>query len=429
MLNSAFTKGDGLTSSRPCPTCGSAVAESACFCPRCGTALLGDEPEEIAISTGQRLRVSTDALSVRELMAVVEAGVFWWQRKLSNDQGVDRERAAASIKELSRILDSLSEQLAQGRETMRITTRLPVLRQYAQTCMICGRGNRASARFCIACGSPLGAEARPAKPPPAPAPLRITLAARTDPGMVRPNNEDTFYSGEFSTAEGVVATLLLVADGMGGAQAGEFASNQASAVVKQSLVAALANHDLANDSAWQNALRGAAVAANQHVYEQAQADQTKAGMGTTLTVAVVSDRRVHLAHVGDTRAYLINPGGVNESGSTWSQLTSDHTLVARLVDIGQLTAEQARTHPQRNILYRSLGTDPTIEVDTSSHSLAPGDILLLCSDGLDGYVEDLELARIVIQEAELARACERLVDLAKERGGRDNITVLLARVS
>ena len=126
---------------------------------------------------------------------------------------------------------------------------------------------------------------------------------------------------------------------------------------------------------------------------------------------------------------MINPGGVNESGSTWSQLTSDHTLVARLVDIGQLTAEQARTHPQRNILYRSLGTDPTIEVDTSSHSLAPGDILLLCSDGLDGYVEDLELARIVIQEAELARACERLVDLAKERGGRDNITVLLARVS
>jgi serine/threonine protein phosphatase PrpC len=417
-----------MTSSRPCPACGTAVTESARFCPRCGTPLLGDEPEEIAISTGQRLRVSTDALSVRELMAMVEAGVFWWQRKLSDDQGVDRERAAASIKELSRILDSLSEQLAQGRETMRITTRLPAQRQYAQTCMICGRGNRASARFCIACGSPLGAEAQPAKPPSAPAPIKIMLAARTDPGMVRPNNEDTYYSGEFSTNEGVLATLLLVADGMGGAQAGEFASSQASKVVKQSLIASLAEHDMADDAAWQSALRGAAVAANQYVYEQAQADRAKTGMGTTLTIAVISDRRLHLAHVGDTRAYLINPGGVNESGSAWSQLTSDHTLVARLVDIGQLTPEQARTHPQRNILYRSLGTDPTIEVDTSSHALAPGDILLLCSDGLDGYVEDLELARIVIQEADLARACERLVDLAKERGGRDNITVLLAKI-
>jgi PPM family protein phosphatase len=389
-----------------------------------------EDPEEFAISSGRRMRVSTDALSVRELMAVVEAGVYWWQRKLSDADAVGRERAASSIKELSRILESLSEQLAQGRETMRITSRLPALRNYDQTCHMCGRGNRASARFCIACGSVLGAEAsRRTVDQPAPAPqLRLKLAARTDPGAVRPNNEDTYYSGEFSTADGVVATLLLVADGMGGAQAGEVASGIARETIKQQLAETLAERDLLDDASWHDALRQAATAANQKVYAHAQADSAKSGMGTTLTIAVISGRRMHIGHVGDTRAYLINPAGVDTNGASWNQLTSDHTLVARLVDIGQLTPEQARTHPNRNILYRSLGTDPTVEVDTLSHALAAGDIVLLCSDGLDSYVEDDELARIVIEEKEPARACERLVELAKGRGGRDNITALVAQV-
>jgi PPM family protein phosphatase len=424
-------KGDGLTgnTTRPCQSCGKPLAESARYCPYCGTPVAIGE-EEFAISSGRQMRVSTDALSVRELMAVVEAGVYWWQRKLSDGDAVDRERAAASIKELSRILESLSEQLAQGRETMRITARLPAQRNYDQTCHLCGRGNRASARFCIACGSPLGAEAAKlsAKETPPPQKIRLKLAARTDAGAVRPNNEDTYYSGEFSTSDGVVATLLLVADGMGGAQAGEVASGLARETVKQALAETIAQRDLLDDNDWQEALRHAATLANQKVYAHAEADSARSGMGTTLTIAAISGQRMHIAHVGDTRAYLINPGGVNTSGATWSQLTSDHTLVARLVDIGQLTPEQARVHPNRNILYRSLGTDPTVEVDTLSHALAVGDIVLLCSDGLDSYVEDEELARIVIEEREPARACERLVELAKGRGGRDNITALIVKV-
>ncbi|MFN8478923.1 MAG: SpoIIE family protein phosphatase, partial [Kouleothrix sp.] len=110
-----------------------------------------------------------------------------------------------------------------------------------------------------------------------------------------------------------------------------------------------------------------------------------------------------------------------------AQLTSDHSLVARLVDIGQITAEQARTHPQRNILYRSIGTDPSVEVDTLSEQLEPGDVVLLCSDGLFNHVRDEELANIALNQTDANRACEQLVALANERGGRDNISVVIVR--
>jgi serine/threonine protein phosphatase PrpC len=150
-------------------------------------------------------------------------------------------------------------------------------------------------------------------------------------------------------------------------------------------------------------------------------------MGTTITVAVVIGKRAHVAHVGDSRAYLLNAAGVHGEGVTWTQLTHDHTIVARLVDIGQLTADEARTHPQRHMVYRSLGTDPTTDVDTLSQALAPGDVLLLCSDGLVNEVEDVELARIVLEGQSGPRICERLIGLANERGGRDNISVVIAR--
>ncbi|MEN9936320.1 MAG: hypothetical protein RLZZ387_2899, partial [Chloroflexota bacterium] len=138
--------------------------------------------------------------------------------------------------------------------------------------------------------------------------------------------------------------------------------------------------------------------------------------------------RLHLASVGDSRAYLFNLGGVTEDGALSAQLTSDHSLVARLVDIGQITAEQARTHPQRNILYRSIGTDPSVAIDTRSEHLEPGDVLLLCSDGLFNHVLDEEIAQIVLQQPDPERAADTLVALANERGGRDNISVVIVRV-
>lgn len=374
----------------------------------------------------KRLRLSADTLSLRELLAVVESGVFYWRQRLERAEGVAREQAAAAIKDLSQILDSLATQIAQGRESVRVTSRLPALRASALACGVCGRGNRAEAKYCVACGAPLRPGLRPQsrRPPP----IALAVAARSDIGRARPLNEDTVYAGEFSTSDGVVATLLLVADGMGGAQAGEVASALAVETLKAELTAALSAGWPDADEDWHALLRQAVLAANRRVFEQAQAEVSRRGMGTTLTVALVAGSRAHLAHVGDSRAYLINAAGVGGEGTTVAQLTTDHTIVARLVDIGQLTPDQARTHPQRHMVYRSLGTDPTTDVDTLSQALAPGDRLLICSDGLATYLDDAELAQIVLEEPHADQACERLVGLANQRGGADNISVVIARV-
>ncbi|HMQ33416.1 MAG TPA: Stp1/IreP family PP2C-type Ser/Thr phosphatase, partial [Chloroflexaceae bacterium] len=225
-----------------------------------------------------------------------------------------------------------------------------------------------------------------------------------------------------------LGTLLLVADGMGGHQGGEVASALAATAVKAHLTAGLSAGVPADDEAWHVLLRAAVAEANRAVYDQAQQNPAQSGMGTTLTVAVVAERRAHVAHVGDSRAYLLNPAGVSGEAVTWLQLTTDHSLVARLVDIGQISAEEARVHPQRNVVYRSLGGDPTLDVDTVSQALAPGDVIVLCSDGLVNHVEDGELARIVFEEPSAARACERLTALANQRGGKDNISIVIARM-
>jgi PPM family protein phosphatase len=412
--------------SQICTACGATLAHGARFCPRCGKPA-PDEivANEVLLPSSRQLRVSPDSLSLRELLAMVESGVYYWRQQLDQTEGVAREQAAAAIKELSRILDSLAQQLVAGRETVRITSRLPSTRAAPLACPICGRGNRSNARYCVACGSPMRAGAKSAPQPPPE--LRLVVAARSDVGMARKVNEDTCYSGEFATADGKIGTLLLVADGMGGHQAGEVASQLAAETVKAELRERLSEGVPSNDEAWHALLRRVALRANERIYAQSRTASGTHGMGTTLTVALVAGRRTHVAHVGDSRAYLINPGGV-DGGGTWKQLTTDHSLVARLVDIGQLTPEQARLHPQRNMIYRSLGTDPTVEVDTLSQELAPGDTLLLCSDGLDSHVEDAELAQIVLDEPGEARACERLITLANQRGGKDNISVVIARV-
>lgn len=415
-----------LPAARVCHACGAPLAASARYCTRCGApARDAAAAEEVMLPGARRLRVASDTLSLRELLAVVEAGVFYWRQRLEKAEGVARDEAAAAIKDLSKILDSLATQIAQGRETVRVTGRLPAQRAAPRPCAICGRGNRSGANYCLACGSPLRPGVKPApQPPPL---LSLAVAARTDVGMARPANEDTLYTGEFTTVDGKLGTLLLVADGMGGAQAGEVASGMACDTLKQQLTDALSAGLPAADDGWHAILRKAVSTANQRIYAQAQSDAGSRGMGTTLTVAVVAGRRAHLAHVGDSRAYLINQAGVNGEGGTWAQLTTDHTLVARLVDIGQLTPEEARSHPQRHMLYRSLGTDPTTDIDTASQALAAGDLLLLCSDGLINYVEGDELAQIVLEEPSGARAADRLVALANERGGKDNISVVIAR--
>lgn len=412
--------------SQTCATCGAPLAPGARFCPRCG-APTTDEAifDEVMLPGNRRLRISADSLSLRELLAMVESGVYYWRQRLDTSEGVARDQAAAAIKELSRILDSLAQQLVAGRETVKITSRLPSTRTAPLACPICGRGNRSSAKYCVACGSPLRPGGRATSQPPPK--LRLTVAARSDVGMVRKINEDTCYTGTFSTSDGThIGTLLLVADGMGGHQAGEVASQLAAETVKTGLKEALSTGVPTSDDQWHALLRQVAITANGRIYEHARTVAGHQGMGTTLTLALVAEQRVHIAHVGDSRAYLINASGVSEHG-TWTQLTTDHSLVARLVDIGQLTPEQARAHPQRNMIYRSLGTDPTVDVDTLSQALAPGDTLLICSDGLEIHIEDAELAHVVIDEPSEAQACERLIALANERGGKDNISVIIAK--
>jgi serine/threonine protein phosphatase PrpC len=407
---------------RICPACGAELSRSARFCVRCGAGI-DDLADEVLIPGRKRVRIDSDTLNLRELLTLVESGVAYWQQRLADADGVAREQAANAIRDLSKILDSLAQQIAQGRDEVRITGRLPVLRDFPRACSVCGRGNRVGAKYCVACGMPLQAGLKP-RPP---RQLQLAVAARTDVGQVRQVNEDTFYTGTFSTSEQILGTLLLVADGMGGHASGEIASGLARETVKRELTAAIAINEPSEDAAWASVLRHVVQVANQRVFDRAGTSGDSHGMGTTLTLAVVSGRRVHLAHVGDSRAYLLNPSGVNAEGSTLIQLSSDHSIVARLVDIGQITPEQARVHPQRNMIYRSLGTDAHIDVDTLSHPLAPGDVLLLCSDGLTGHVADEELARAVFEEAHEDAACERLVALANQRGGRDNISVVIAR--
>ena len=426
-----------------CPFCGASVQQRSRFCPACGKPLPlapaapaptsapagdGDPPVEAVLHSAKRVRIEGDSLSLRELINVVESGVRWWQVKLSSADAVTRERAAASIEELSRILYSLSQQLAQGRETVRITTRLPVLRDFAVGCPICGRGNRAGAKYCQACGALLVGSPAEGTEKVTRMPLRFRIAARTDQGRVRKNNQDSVYTGKIKLPGGTTAQLCLVADGMGGAKAGEQASRIASEVTRAQLQSGVNGQPPPDDDAWHALLREAARAANSRVYEQSRTNEEQKGMGTTLTIALIVGERLHIASVGDSRAYLLNPGGVTEDGATTAQLTSDHSLVARLVDIGQITPEQARTHPQRNLLYRSIGTDPAVEVDTLSEQLEPGDVVLLCSDGLVNHVRDEEIARIALEQPDPDGACGQLVALANERGGRDNISVVIVRV-
>ncbi|NWG19350.1 MAG: Stp1/IreP family PP2C-type Ser/Thr phosphatase [Chloroflexi bacterium] len=425
-----------------CPSCGAPVMPRSRFCPSCGRPLPdppplpppspprgnGDPPVEGVLPSGKRLRVSGDSLDLRELINVVESGVRWWQRSLSSGDAVTRQQAATAIDELSQILRSLSQQLAQGRETIRITKRLPALRHFDLPCPLCGGGNRAGARFCQRCGALLAAAPRYGAEQVQSRALRFTVAARTDTGRVRKNNQDAVYTGEIDLPGGRRALLCLVADGMGGAAAGEYASRLATEVSRAHLERESADHPPPTDEAWQALLREAARAANRRVYDDSRADTSRRGMGTTLTIALIAGDRLHIASVGDSRAYLLNNGGVTADGAPAAQLTSDHSLVARLVDIGQLTPEQARVHPQRNILYRSIGTDPSVDVDTRSEQLEPGDVILLCSDGLVNHVGDDELMQIALGEASLDRAAARLVSLANERGGRDNISVVIVRI-
>jgi protein phosphatase len=236
--------------------------------------------------------------------------------------------------------------------------------------------------------------------------MKLRSAVRTDVGRRRRANEDRY-------AVAAHLGIYLVADGMGGHTAGQVASDLAA----QGAVSAL--EALAGGAArLTEKLRFAVAAANREIFESAQEKPHLAGMGTTLVALLVGSERIALAHVGDSRAYLIRGGKIR-------QLTDDHSLVAELVRRREITAHAALGHPHRHVLTRALGVRRTVEADLAELTPADGDIFVLCSDGLTGHVRDEEIAAEVLGAPDLDAACDRLVELANERGGEDNITVML----
>jgi protein phosphatase len=223
-------------------------------------------------------------------------------------------------------------------------------------------------------------------------------AAQTDVGREREGNEDSFLAEP---------PLFVVADGMGGAEAGEVASRIAV--------------DTLADVRDAEALAGAVAAANTRIHRLASEDRSLTGMGTTVTAAWVGGDAVTIAHVGDSRAYRLRDGVLE-------QLTEDHSLVGGLVRMGSITPAEAETHPQRSVILRAVGVEEQVEVDVHDHEHAAGDVYLLCSDGLTGMVRDEVVEETLALDASLDAVAAMLVELANASGGHDNITAVLFRI-
>jgi PPM family protein phosphatase len=229
-------------------------------------------------------------------------------------------------------------------------------------------------------------------------------AYKTDTGRQRTANEDSYFAR---------APVFAVADGMGGAQAGEVASRIAAGAFEKGVD---------EQAPAEGQLEEIAQGANRAIHDLDQKDSSRAGMGTTLTAALLHEDEVALGHVGDSRAYVLRDGELK-------RLTKDHSLVEELRRQGRLTEEQAEEHPQRSIITRALGPEPEVNVDTMTYPARDGDVFLLCSDGLTTMVTDDEIRKIMLESRSLRSAVSKLVDAANGRGGRDNITAVAFRVA
>lgn len=227
----------------------------------------------------------------------------------------------------------------------------------------------------------------------------MRVCHRTHQGLVRANNQDNWLAE---------SALYGVADGMGGHKGGETASRVALQVFRNAIGQKKPDADV---------LRMAVEAANRRVYDMSARDDTLSGMGTTMSMIWQDTNRLLIAHVGDSRIYRLRDGQLQ-------QITNDHSFVAELVRNNIITPEMAKTHPQRNIITRAVGVDPFVQVDVLQEELLPGDLWLICSDGLHGMVEDGEI-QTILSEMELEDAAERLISRALENGGHDNVTFVL----
>lgn len=237
----------------------------------------------------------------------------------------------------------------------------------------------------------------------------------TDPGCVRPQNQDAYKIEQLDRN----TVLCVVCDGMGGAKSGNVASTLAVEIfveeVRQTWVSGMDTETV------EQMLRSAVKLANFTVYDQAQQIEEFSGMGTTLVAALVRGREVTVINVGDSRAYSVNRNGIR-------RITVDHSLVQMMVDRGELTPEMARTYPGKNYITRAIGTEPVVECDVFQLDVERGDCLLLCTDGLSNMMDDQEMLFEVVHGINKQYCCQRLLDIAKNRGAPDNVTSVLVQI-
>lgn len=236
------------------------------------------------------------------------------------------------------------------------------------------------------------------------------IAGKTDKGMVRLSNQDDFAAGKL--ADG--ACFAVVCDGMGGANGGNVASSTAVETIKKKITEGYSD---GLDSDGIGKLVAAAIKeANTAVFEQSRKDQSLLGMGTTVVAAVIKDGFATIAHAGDSRAYLIDDG--------IRQLTRDHSIVQEMLESGKITKEEAMTHPQKNIITRALGVEQSLDIDFCSFKFSGSSAILICTDGLTNQIDDSQL-ETVVKTVPPEQCAEKLVGMANEHGGSDNITVVV----
>lgn len=262
--------------------------------------------------------------------------------------------------------------------------------------------------------------------------IQVSVFARTDVGQQREHNEDSFLVADLTRQNasllpevrehelGPKGSLLMVADGMGGAAAGEVASEMATEFVYDHLARHWLNDAETTPQQFAFRLREAVEGANAKIHEHSKQNPDRRGMGTTTTAVGILGDHLYLTQVGDSRAYLVRRGRA-------TQLTKDQSLMQRLIDAGELTEEEAEQSERKNIILQALGPDPKVRVDLTRQEIRRGDSVVVCSDGLSGLVNKEEIAEIVSSSHDLVEACTRLIDLANDRGGNDNITAVVAR--
>jgi serine/threonine protein phosphatase PrpC len=248
----------------------------------------------------------------------------------------------------------------------------------------------------------------------------LEIVVKTDPGMVRSHNEDSVFGNPHRG-------LVILADGMGGYNAGEVASGMATTVLSTELEAAFAARAPDAEEASgvpfaHTAILDRVAQTNSAIYHAAESQPQYAGMGTTLVLALFHDNKLTAAHIGDSRLYRLRDGDL-------IQLTRDHSLLQEQIDAGMITAEDARHSQNKNLVTRALGVDPEVETELHDHEVLPGDVYLLCSDGLNDMVEDEETAMTLqVLGANLELAATQLIQMANDNGGRDNVSVILVKV-